>query len=52
MTETKPAVQAVARTMPGFAGSAKTKVHGIASKVLPKSLKATVHRQLAEPGSG
>jgi hypothetical protein len=35
-----------------IAGSAKTKAQGIASKVLPDSLKAAAHRQMAEPGSG
>jgi short-subunit dehydrogenase len=35
-----------------IAGSAKTKAQGIASKVLPDSLKAAAHRQVAEPGSG
>jgi short-subunit dehydrogenase len=35
-----------------IAGSAKTKVQGIASKVLPDKLKAAAHRQMAEPGSG
>ncbi|MFK0193360.1 SDR family NAD(P)-dependent oxidoreductase [Kitasatospora sp. NPDC090308] len=34
------------------AGSAKTKAQGLASKVLPDSLKARAHRKLAEPGSG
>ena len=34
------------------AGSTKTKVQGIASKVLPDSLKAAAHRRMAEPGSG
>jgi uncharacterized protein len=35
-----------------IAGSAKTKVQGIASKVLPDSIKGAAHRQMAEPGSG
>jgi short-subunit dehydrogenase len=35
-----------------IAGSATTKVQGIASKVLPDKLKAATHRQMAEPGSG
>jgi short-subunit dehydrogenase len=35
-----------------IAGSAKTKAQGIASKVLPDSLKAAAHRQVAEPSSG
>lgn len=35
-----------------IAGSATTKVQGIASKVLPDKLKAAAHRQMAEPGSG
>jgi len=34
------------------AGSAKTKVQGMASKVLPDSTKAEMHRRMAEPGSG
>ena len=34
------------------AGSMKTKVQGIASKVLPDKVKAAAHRQMAEPGSG
>jgi hypothetical protein len=33
------------------AGSAKTKVQGMASKVLPDSSKAEMHRRMAEPGS-
>ena len=33
------------------AGSAKTKVQGMASKVLPDSAKAEMHRRMAEPGS-
>jgi short-subunit dehydrogenase len=33
------------------AGSAKTKVQGMASKVLPDSTKAEMHRRMAEPGS-
>jgi uncharacterized protein len=35
-----------------IAGSAKTKAQGVASKVLPDSLKAAAHRRMAEPGSG
>ncbi len=35
-----------------LAGSVKTKVQGIANKVLPDKLKAATHRQMAEPGSG
>ncbi len=35
-----------------IAGSAKTKVQGVANKVLPDKLKAAAHRQMAEPGSG
>ena|SRR5947209_6351232 len=35
-----------------IAGSAQTKVQGLASKVLPDKLKAAAHRQMAEPGSG
>lgn len=35
-----------------IAGSAQTKVQGVASKVLPDKLKAAVHRRMAEPGSG
>ncbi|MEE1813789.1 SDR family NAD(P)-dependent oxidoreductase [Streptomyces sp. SP18ES09] len=34
------------------AGSLKTKAQGLASKVLPDSLKAEGHRRMAEPGSG
>ena len=34
------------------AGSAKTKVQGAASKVMPDSAKAQMHRKMAEPGSG
>lgn len=33
------------------AGSVKTKVQGVANKVLPDRLKAAVHRRMAEPGS-
>ena len=33
------------------AGSAKTKIQGAASKVLPDSAKAAMHRRMAEPGS-
>ncbi|MER7661521.1 MULTISPECIES: SDR family NAD(P)-dependent oxidoreductase [unclassified Streptomyces] len=32
-------------------GSVKTKVQGIANKVLPDSVKAAAHRKMAEPGS-
>jgi len=35
-----------------IAGSVKTKVQGVANKVLPDKLKAAVHRRMAEPGSG
>jgi len=31
------------------AGSLKTKVQGVANSVLPDSLKAKAHRQMAEP---
>jgi short-subunit dehydrogenase len=34
-----------------LAGSAKTKAQAYASKVLPDSLKAEMHRKMAEPGS-
>jgi short-subunit dehydrogenase len=34
------------------AGSAKTKVQGAASKVMPDSAKAKMHSKMAEPGSG
>ncbi|MEG4322096.1 MULTISPECIES: SDR family NAD(P)-dependent oxidoreductase [unclassified Microcoleus] len=34
-----------------IAGSLKTKIMGAASKILPDTLKAQVHRQLTEPGS-
>ncbi|MFJ8077242.1 SDR family NAD(P)-dependent oxidoreductase [Streptomyces sp. NPDC096176] len=34
------------------AGSAKTKMQGLANKVLPDRLKAAAHRGMAEPGSG
>lgn len=34
------------------AGSLRTKAMGAANKVLPDSLKAEEHRQMAEPGSG
>jgi short-subunit dehydrogenase len=34
------------------AGSAKTKVQGAASKIMPDSAKAKMHRKMAEPGSG
>jgi uncharacterized protein len=34
------------------AGSVTTKAQGVASKVLPDRLKAALHRQMAEPGSG
>ncbi|AGZ38914.1 putative short-chain dehydrogenase [Actinoplanes friuliensis DSM 7358] len=33
------------------AGSLKTKVQGAASKVMPDSVKAQMHRKMAEPGS-
>jgi uncharacterized protein len=33
-------------------GSAKTKIQGAASKVMPDSAKAGMHRRMAEPGSG
>jgi uncharacterized protein len=33
------------------AGSAKTRLQGAASKVMPDSAKAKMHRQMAEPGS-
>jgi short-subunit dehydrogenase len=33
------------------AGSVKTKVQGTASKVMPDSVKAQMHRKMAEPGS-
>jgi short-subunit dehydrogenase len=33
------------------AGSAKNKVQGMASKVMPDSAKAEMHRRMAEPGS-
>jgi short-subunit dehydrogenase len=33
-------------------GSAKSKVQGMVSKVLPDSAKAEMHRRMAEPGSG
>jgi short-subunit dehydrogenase len=33
------------------AGSAKTRIQGAASKVLPDSVKAEMHRGMAEPGS-
>lgn len=32
-------------------GSVKTKVQGVANKVLPDKLKAAAHRRMAEPGS-
>jgi len=34
------------------AGSARTRLQGAASKVLPDSAKAEMHRRMAEPGSG
>jgi short-subunit dehydrogenase len=34
------------------AGSAKTKIQGAASKVMPDSAKSAMHRKMAEPGSG
>ncbi|MFH9010796.1 SDR family NAD(P)-dependent oxidoreductase [Streptomyces sp. NPDC017943] len=33
-------------------GSLKTKVQGLAGKVLPDGVKAAAHRRMAEPGSG
>jgi hypothetical protein len=30
----------------------KTKVQGVANKVLPEKVKAAAHRRMAEPGSG
>ncbi|MDY7089667.1 MAG: hypothetical protein SYR96_31755 [Actinomycetota bacterium] len=33
-------------------GSARTKLQGAASKVMPDKLKAEMHRRMAEPGSG
>jgi short-subunit dehydrogenase len=33
-------------------GSLKTKVQGVANKVLPEKVKAAAHRRMAEPGSG
>jgi short-subunit dehydrogenase len=33
------------------AGSVKTKVQGAASKIMPDSIKAEMHRKMAEPGS-
>jgi len=35
-----------------IAGSARTKVQGVAAKVLPDSRTAEMHRRMAEPGSG
>lgn len=35
-----------------IAGSARTKVQGMAAKVLPDSRTAEMHRRMAEPGSG
>ncbi|MFP5283416.1 MAG: SDR family NAD(P)-dependent oxidoreductase [Actinomycetes bacterium] len=35
-----------------IAGSLKTKAMGAANKILPDSVKAEEHRQMAEPGSG
>jgi short-subunit dehydrogenase len=35
-----------------IAGGLGTKAQGVAAKVLPDSLKGTMHRQMAEPGSG
>jgi short-subunit dehydrogenase len=47
------AAQGFAALMDGddklVAGSAKTKVQGVANKVLPDKLKAAAHRQMAEP---
>jgi len=34
-----------------IAGSLKTKIRGTASKVLPDTVNAELHRQLTEPGS-
>jgi short-subunit dehydrogenase len=34
------------------AGSAKTKVQGAASKIMPDAAKAKMHSRMAEPGSG
>jgi uncharacterized protein len=34
-----------------IAGSVRTKVQGVASKVMPDSAKAEMHRRMAEPGS-
>jgi uncharacterized protein len=34
------------------AGGARTKLQGVAGKVLPDKLKAKMHRRMAEPGSG
>ncbi len=34
-----------------LAASVKTKVQGVANKVLPDKVKAAVHRRMAEPGS-
>ena len=34
------------------AGSRKTKLQGVANKVLPEKIKAAAHRRMAEPGSG
>ncbi|MDQ4039835.1 MAG: SDR family NAD(P)-dependent oxidoreductase [Actinomycetota bacterium] len=33
-------------------GSVKTKVQGLANKILPDKAKAALHRRMAEPGSG
>ena len=41
------AVGAICTTL--VAGSLKTKAQGLANKVLPDSLKAKAHRQMAEP---
>lgn len=35
-----------------YVGSLKTKLHGLASEVLPETTKAQQHRKMAEPGSG
>jgi short-subunit dehydrogenase len=35
-----------------LAASAKTKLQGRASRVLPDNVKAKMHRQMAEPGGG
>ncbi|WIM93087.1 SDR family NAD(P)-dependent oxidoreductase [Actinoplanes oblitus] len=35
-----------------LAGSAKTRAQAVASKIMPDSAKAEMHRKMAEPGSG